>query len=335
MKQLIRVQQFLLLGASVLLLAGCGGKSGPDTPVGATKAFFKGFSEGDSKVVWKGLPESYQKDVNEVVQSFANKMDPELWDRSVGTLKKVAALLESKKGMVIELASEDKSKMDEKEAKVAVEGMIGIIDSLASDDFSNLENLKSFDGSKFPEAPIKKLFSQIAPLADLGMKKSKEKDKISLADLGRAKVALVKESGDKATVKITVPGEETKTSELVKVEGKWIPEEMNPTEWKKKIDEIKKGIASIDKEQMAAKKPQVLKIFDAVDAAIGRIGKAKTKKELKMAAGAEMFPLMMMMGTLKNSPAPKGGGNPPEFNAPQKKKVIPKTKKPEFEVIEK
>ena len=55
------------------------------------------FQEGRFDDAFDFLPPSYQADVDQLLHSFAEKMDADLWSRSFDLLAKVAKVLKSKK----------------------------------------------------------------------------------------------------------------------------------------------------------------------------------------------------------------------------------------------
>ena len=49
----------------------------------------------------KSLPESYQNDINGLVRSFGEKMDPQLWQQVMGLLQSVHQLLVDKNEFIV------------------------------------------------------------------------------------------------------------------------------------------------------------------------------------------------------------------------------------------
>src|SRR5947207_8913046 len=56
----------------------------------AVLAVVDGLKENRLDAFWDFLPASYQKDLNDLVHRFAERMDPQLWAKSVVTLRKLA-----------------------------------------------------------------------------------------------------------------------------------------------------------------------------------------------------------------------------------------------------
>jgi hypothetical protein len=111
-----------------------------------------------------------------------------------------------------------------------------------------------------------------------------------------AEIEVVKAEGDKATVKVSYPGGEEEISEMVKVEGKWLPKEMVDG-WKEAMSSAKTQIAQIDPKTIAEAKPQIMGALAGVETALDQLSKAKTAEEFGKAAAGLMgnlpFPLGM------------------------------------------
>jgi hypothetical protein len=78
------------------------------------------------------------------------------------------------------------------------------------------------------------VMEQMSSIAAMMEDSSYAKD---MEDLRNIKVEVVKEEGDKATIKTTV-GKKTNTEEMVKVEGKWVPKEM-ADDWDKEMEKAR------------------------------------------------------------------------------------------------
>ena len=96
-----------LLLLPALLLTGCSSETettadvGPTAPsedtAQATMEFIRtGIQEGRPQVLWHAMPESYQNDVNGLVQQFAENMDAEVWEQSIGIVKTIHSILVDK-----------------------------------------------------------------------------------------------------------------------------------------------------------------------------------------------------------------------------------------------
>ncbi len=88
-------------------ITGCGSKGGsnapaptkvsiPATPDGTVTAVAQAVADGKLEAVWQAMPESYQGDINEQIEHFAEHMDGEVWNKSIGIVGKLAQILETK-----------------------------------------------------------------------------------------------------------------------------------------------------------------------------------------------------------------------------------------------
>ncbi len=280
-------------------------------PEVAVKAWFEGLAKGPSSV-WDAFPASYQKDVNGLVHLFSENMDADLWGRGFGTVNKLAALLKSKKEILLDPSFLQGANMEKEEAGAAFDHLVGILETLAASDISSLDKMKRFDGGKFLSTSGAQFFTHVEPLANLASAKQGKTSKLS--DIANTKVTLVKSEGNTATLKIEVPNEEPREKDFIKVEGKWIPENLSPEKWKEKMDEARKNLAQLAP-SLKEKKTSALQAFDMIDGFLGKVEKVETKEELQAELFAIMRPVMQVFQQLQ-----KGAmqGKKPEAPAPEK-----------------
>ena len=70
----------LLAAAAIGFIVAPPSSTAQDGPESLITKPIQALEENNPKVIWDMLPASYQKDLNELLQSFANEMDAELWD---------------------------------------------------------------------------------------------------------------------------------------------------------------------------------------------------------------------------------------------------------------
>tara|TARA_B100000678_G_C17871820_1_gene367623 strand:+ start:96 stop:575 length:480 start_codon:yes stop_codon:yes gene_type:complete len=102
MKQL-RLNRFMgVMGAIAVCLASALplAKAAEEGPESLITAPIQALEENNPKLIWEMLPASYQKDLNELVQTFANEMDAELWDAGFELAGSIGELLRTKKDLV-------------------------------------------------------------------------------------------------------------------------------------------------------------------------------------------------------------------------------------------
>ena len=76
----------------------------PDTPDGTVLAVAAGLQDNHPEILWTALPASYRQDITEITRTFAEKMDPVVYDRAFALVMRAVAVLDDRKEVI--LASE-------------------------------------------------------------------------------------------------------------------------------------------------------------------------------------------------------------------------------------
>ncbi|MGE5191031.1 MAG: hypothetical protein ACM3U2_00925, partial [Deltaproteobacteria bacterium] len=182
-------------------------------------ALVEGLKQNRLDVFWDFLPASYQNDLNSLVHRFAERMDVELWNKSVDVLRKLARLLREKKEFLAAARASKDPEAPPGPSAAELAAIAELLDTLLASDLADLGKLKSADGGQILAGTGSTLLGQLRsmgrdPFADrLGI----------VADL---KVTLVSFAGDSAKLAIQVPDAPSSDREFVRVEGKWIPKNL-------------------------------------------------------------------------------------------------------------
>ena len=263
----------LLAVLSCVVGAGCGKddtSGGAQTPVEvapsqkgpaetadkAVQAVVDGLNANHPEAVWDFLPESYEGDLNDVVHLFAERMDAELWNKSILVVRKLAGVLKTKK----EFLAADMTPV------------ANLVETLLAGELADLDQLKKFDGRLFLSGTGARLIAQLREL---------------LPNINRMldfkKVTLLKSKGDAATVELKTD-EETTEREFVRVEGKWIPKDTADA-WIEQIGEAKARLSILSPDNLAEIKPRIMTLLAAVDGVVDRLAAAGNQDEFR--AGLE------------------------------------------------
>lgn len=280
-------------------------KSAPtDDPAAAVMAALEGVKSGRLQQSYDFFPASYQKDVDALVNQFAGKMDPEIWQQSFAVLNKAVQVLKTKKELILEgpmFAGPNAGPQGEI-ARQNWDGAVTFLETLVGSDLADLEKLKALESRMFLEQTGNKLLTQALSLGAAAGQNPLE----TLKDVS---VTVVSRDGDKAVVKMVSPQEpEAQEVEFVKVEGKWLPQSLVDG-WKDQIDQARAQIDQIKPEELAAAKPQALGQLKSVDATLDKLLAAKTADEITAAATPLIFQAMMM-GQMFNTQAPASSPQP-------------------------
>jgi hypothetical protein len=251
---------------------GCNDMAIPDSPDGTVETVLKKSLDGKPQIIWAAMPESYKKDVNSLVGNFAQKMDQDLWNKAFVIASKTVDVAKTKKDFILAnpMASQifgEKSK----ELKENWSSVAQILEIIVNSDIAKLEKLKTFDGGKFLSSTVSELI-----LKSKDLKKLIKDD--APTDMEGVTIETVKTNGKTATVKITDKEGKAETFTMIKVEGRWVPEEL-AKEWPDFIKQAQEGIAEISGEEMKQNKPKVLAAMAAAESVVDQLKSAKTQAE--------------------------------------------------------
>ncbi|WP_417376512.1 hypothetical protein [Gimesia maris] len=298
MKKLIPLFALLFIVGTLPLLSGCGTKA--SGPAEAMQSLLDGVSNQQMENVWDFLPASYQKDVNSIVQEFATKMDPEMYDGVFGSTQRLAKLLKDKKEYILKNEMILRMQAPPEEISEYYDPGVDIFSALVNSDLSSQEKLKHFDGGKFLSSTGNVLAKNILILSKLVP--SKESEPSFSEKLKQTKVTVVTSEGETATIKIEAPGEAPQEVEMVKVEGKWIPRNLADN-WQSKIETARNSVAQIKLEDVTARKTQAMQGLNKFNETLSQLENAKTEQEFnakltqEVAPLAAMAPMMLMLAT--------------------------------------
>ena len=339
MKQLRLSRFFSVLAAVAIGLASTLplAKAAEEGPESFVTTPLKALEEKNPKLIWDMLPASYQKDLNGLVQTFANEMDAELWDAGAGLLGGIGELLRTKKDLIAGMLSE----MDEageiplSEITSGLEMAGTLLDKLAKSDLGSLNKLRTVDLGNVADTFGRDMMKLIEDSA----KAAGEADPFGLETLRSIKVEVVSEDDSNATIKVSglpeafdfgslteLPGGlppglpglpdldelpfadftdfENGELEVVKVEGKWVPKELADG-WEDGISAAKVGMGAVG-EMADEDKQMALGIIKGINGGLATIRKAKTKEQFQMAL------MQATMGAMMGA----GGGDFGEFPEP-------------------
>jgi hypothetical protein len=285
------------------LAGGAPAGAAADTPDAAARAIVADLESGNLRAVWDAFPASYQKDVNDLIHTFAASMDADMWKGGADIVKKVQQILEQKKKFI--LAYPDVAPLAD-QLTPHYDKIVDVLKAIVTSELSDLSKLKTLDLGKFLDGSGKKILEKIAAFA-------KEADPASVAKAGlpgasvladvpnlkKMKFTTVSMDGDAAKLRIEEEGKDTREEDVVRVEGKWVPKEM--------ADGWAAGIAA-GKEQLqemgkSLKDPEAKKgvvgIMTVVNLVLGGIQAAQTQEDFNKA-----------IDSLKNMAEGGGPGGP-------------------------
>jgi len=208
---------------------------------------------------------------------LGDKVDTEVYDKSMETMMMAAKLLKDKKAIVLEIISESlpaAQDMDSATMEANYDSLVGLLNTVTNSDMKDVEGLKKLDMQKF----LGQLEGDIANLMTLPVSPDAP---FTLSDLKSMTTKVLSESADAAELELTVK-DETEQLKLNKVEDRWVPAEISAS-WSEKMIEAKSAIAQIgDMEPM--QKGQILGGLTMAQGLIESLNSANTKEEMQMKA---------------------------------------------------
>jgi hypothetical protein len=258
----------------------------------------KDVAAGNGSAVWNALPESYQDDIHDVIGDFAVKMDADVWNSVFKTAGKLVKVLKDKKEFILgsqftaQIPAEQMDGM-----KKNWDSAVGALDVIVTSEIKTLDGVKDLDVGEFLKSTGDKLMSDLVAAGAEATPEAKE----NMEKLKNAKVTLVSQDGDKATLKMEMEGEEPKDKEFTLVEGKWLPSDM-VNDWDEQIEKAKAGLEAL--KITPEQKAQVTQITALADGMLDNLLAAKDQAAFDQAVQGILAFLPMFGG------GPPGGAPP-------------------------
>ncbi len=307
---------------------GNGGNEGGETSTasadsaeGTVLAAVEAMKSEEPGKLWAMMPASYQKDVNDVVHGYAAKMPEEAWTKTFALVGKSLDTLKAKKEMVLAHPLVGFSGIDVEEVAKSYDGTIDVLASVVKSDLADLEKLRTADVGELVASiggQVQSEISKIAPTLPGGADAMADMQK----SLNSVKVKTIEETADTAKLEITSTSktlefkddefvesweEKTEEVEFVKVEGKWIPADMQK-EFKTGIEQAKQTLENLPQEQVDQIAQMVLTQVEAVEPLVDGLAAAENQAEFNAAVDKVMQFVQQMQGP--------PGGPEPGFPAP-------------------
>ncbi len=269
-------------GALWLFATSCGGGGSniqlPSDPKGTVEAIVHHVGQNNPEVLWVALPPSYQSDVTGLVHDFAAKMDAELYDQTFALLRKIVGVMRDKKDFILDHPMA--RNVDSAEAHANWDQVVGLFDTIVNSDLSSTSSLRSLDIGDFLRTDGHQLMQQFSALSKLSPEDP-------MAILRQASVELVKESGETATLKLSVPNKPAEEVRFMRIEGKWLPMEMVEG-WDKAIAEAHDSLEKMPSGTDEQSKAQAQMIMAMVEAVVDRMAAANSQEEFNAALSGIM-----------------------------------------------
>ena len=256
----------------------------PDSPDGTVLAVAEGLQDNHAEILWTALPESYRSDITEITTTFAEKMDPVLYDRAFALVMRAVEVLDDRKDIILASETFKSTAADAEEIRASLSNTQVFTETLKASEIGTLAGLASVDWEQFLATTGSELIKHAAAI-------EAEEGENPLDDLASLKVETVDLTDDRATLRISSDNHEPEDVEMAKVEGRWVPAEL-ADDWAQSIEEARQNLAEITPETMAAQKTQIMMFFGMADGLIEQIASLQTPEEFDAAIGPMLAPFL-------------------------------------------
>jgi hypothetical protein len=258
----------------------------PDSPDGTVLAISRSLSENHPEILWAALPESYRQDINEITRSFAEKMDPALYNRSIAILRRAIQVLDDRKDIILASQTFQSTGVDPVKVSQGLSSAVVVSEILLGSQIATLDGLATVEWEQFLGSTGAQLLVAVAAI-------EVEDGGNPMDAFDSLKVETIESSGDSSTLRISSEGHEPEDVKMARVEGRWIPAEMADG-WSKGVTEAREGLAEITPETLAAQKTQAMMFFGMADGLIEQIALMQTPEEFDAAIGPMLQPFLGM-----------------------------------------
>jgi hypothetical protein len=288
----------------VLLTLGCvqaadtaaSGTTLPDTPDGTVVAVAQKLVDHHPEIVWEALPESYRADINELTSTFAERMDPEVYDQVMALANRAVEVLQQKKDLILASEAFASAEIDPEEFDSSMTGGIAVAQTLLSSEISTLAGLGAINWQQY-------LATTGRTLMDLAGEIKIEEGEDPMADLETLEVEILETGDDTAKLRVVTADDEPEEIDLVRVEGRWVPAEM-AAKWPEAMAAARQRLDEMTPEKVAEMKGQALMGLAMAEGVIEQIATTETVEELDAAIGPM---LQAIMGSLHFAGAMEDG----------------------------
>lgn len=257
----------------------------PQSADAAVEAVFAGIRNKQPEALWAFLPASYQHDVNGLFHLLAERMDPELWNRTIAVGRRIVKLCRERKATILDTGLiQPTAGADEKALSAEWDAAVSLAGTLLQSDLTDLEKMKDFDGGAFLASTGGQFMNKLAEFSRLLPGNTFQ---VELNDLANRQAKLVSETEDTAVVELSFRDDDTDPQRVpfVRVEGKWIPRKLTDG-WKADIAAMRKRIEQqLAPKVLAEKKKQFFKSLAVVEKSLDDLEAAKTPAEFQKRFG--------------------------------------------------
>ena len=236
------------------------------------------------------LPPTYQADVDELVHDFADRMDPEVWSRLFGTLRKCNQVLQTKKDFILALDL-FRDRPEAAPYRKHWDSMVQLVGNFVDSDAADLSKLKRVTArSLFPGkvSPVLQQFDAIGLAFGANLARQ----------FAGVTVTPIRSEGAEHVVAIRGPSDD-KPAEFVYVQhdGRWLPKPL-VEHWQAGLAVDRAWLAKLP-ERIKVVKPQILDSLSQANEILDQLLAADSRDKFEQAAGPAILMLAVAWPNLQ------------------------------------
>ncbi len=230
-------------------------------------------ADNEPVAIWHALPSSYQQDLHGTVHLFAEQVDADVWNQTIGTLAKLTRVLDEKREYITGHPMVAMQMQATEAPSDVYQGFVDIMTTISTSEISDLNLMRSLDLEAFFSGTLTRLMEQFETLGQLAPGPAGE-----VENLRETEVILESSDGDSAIVRIEAPDSPAEVKEFVLVEGKWIPKEM-ADDWAEDIAGARLKMADWSADSQSPDRAQTLAMLGMVNSTLDSLLVAQTAEE--------------------------------------------------------
>ncbi len=262
----------------------------PDSPDGTVKAIAENLVNHQPAIIWQALPESYRNDLAELTGTFAAKMDPVLYDRTLAVVGRAVEVLIEKKPIILESQTAAMSGVNPEQLDQGMGSSLAMVQTLLASEVSTIAGLQAINWETFLQTTGSELLIQAEAIKS-------EEGEDPLAKLSTLEVEVLESTDETAKLRLLIEGEEPEEVDLTRVEGRWVPADL-AREWPQMMADARKDLDEMDQEKMDEMKGQALMGLAMAEGLIEQVAMVETAEEFDAMIGPMIQAMMGSMGSM-------------------------------------
>jgi hypothetical protein len=270
------------------------------TPEEAVQTVMDGLKASKPVVVWDTLPSASQRSLDDLIAKSAGKIDSEVWQQTVVTLKKLLTLMETKKDFI--LAStfwkmRQLPKVDD--VKPHYDPAVRLLRAIVESELADKQKMMAFNGHDFLAGSGAKIMKEARAFT-----KTMKPDPLAIIDTSKVTVKKQSDSSAKLTITPADPKQKPIELSLTVVDGKWTASQFQMGANLAGLF-IVTYLSPFRPYQLVEWKAGYLKDMDRLGKIIDKLQATKTSDEFEKALTMQALPFLMAKSAQLQRKGPK------------------------------